>query len=130
MLVGQHPFAGHGAALTASILRDVPPAADDVRKDVPPGFSIAIATAMAKDMAERFPNAETMRAAIAPFCDTVVEVAKGGAIPANPTFDSTLAKPPGARRRRAPIWLLVTLAVTMVLVGVGLGLILIAAGNG
>jgi serine/threonine-protein kinase len=65
-LTGRRPFdRDNPAAMVRAILDDVPVPIAHVRPDVAPGLIGVIETAMAREVAFRFPDAATMRAALA-----------------------------------------------------------------
>ena len=65
-LTGRRPFPQEElAALVRAILHESPPPLAALRPDVPPGFASTIERAMARDPAQRFNQANAMRATLA-----------------------------------------------------------------
>lgn len=68
MLAGRLPFTGETEVAAAlARLHAEPPRLSTVRDDVAPGLDDAVARALARDVAHRFPSAAALRAAVAPY---------------------------------------------------------------
>ncbi len=68
MLAGRLPFTGDTEVAAAlARLHAEPPRLSTVRDDVAPGLDDAVARALARDVAHRFPSAAALRAAVAPY---------------------------------------------------------------
>ncbi|HJL15387.1 MAG TPA: serine/threonine-protein kinase, partial [Sandaracinaceae bacterium LLY-WYZ-13_1] len=101
MLAGRPPFDAQGIALHRQVVEEDPP---DVRiraPDTPPGLVTVIERAMRKRPEERFPSAEAMAAAVAPFAEVSLEARRHSAprrlAPVLPrTGDVPVAEEPGA----------------------------------
>jgi serine/threonine protein kinase len=85
-LTGRRPFPQEDmGALVRAILHDSPPPLAALRPDVPPGFATTIERAMTRDPAQRFDQANAMRAALAR------------------TWRATIPARPPTRRMEAPL---------------------------
>jgi serine/threonine-protein kinase len=68
-LSGAMPFkTGEGDSLLRSILEDPPAPLPTRLPEIPPGLADIVDRSLAKDPADRFRSAETMKAALLPFC--------------------------------------------------------------
>jgi len=106
MATGHRPFQGRSTAeLASAILRDVPPALEESRSDVPDGMRRIIARCLEKDPADRFPTAREaavalrdLRSGPASITPTLTQARSPAAAPTPST---------GARRRGAGFWVAV-----------------------
>jgi serine/threonine-protein kinase len=151
MVAGRPPFLGDTPVAVASKhVRDQPPALRDLAPAVPAALEAVIMKAMAKSAADRYPNADELRADLVRFSEglpvtaaevesTRVEQAVGAtgvqtavgssrAVPiADPEFFGALGTEEADRRRRTRrmvgtlVALLVVLIVVAVLLGSSLG---------
>jgi serine/threonine-protein kinase len=67
LLAGQPPFNGASAAVIAAIVADTVPPLRGLRAEVPAELDAAIARALEKKPADRFPDVSALAAALAPF---------------------------------------------------------------
>jgi serine/threonine protein kinase/Tol biopolymer transport system component len=106
MLTGRRPFAGDsGAQVLSAILRDTPPAARSLRKELPEELDRILSKALEKDVAYRYQH----------IADVLADLRRAGRVPAT----APLPGPAGSSRRLA--WVL-GIAATLALAFVGLRL--------
>ncbi|GAB3145886.1 hypothetical protein GCM10027058_02850 [Microbacterium neimengense] len=121
LLTGRAPYAGDAAAIARAHLTAAPPLPSARRRGVPRALDRVVATAMLKDPADRYPDAERMRQALAAVASSAVselsEAPTGPTrhyrtlVPASPgstvTGDALPAAQPGsaAVRGRWPLWI-------------------------
>lgn len=67
LLCGQAPFVGDFATVIARIASEPPPAAREIRSDIPLDLSKIVARMLEKDPARRFSNLHEVRTALGPF---------------------------------------------------------------
>jgi serine/threonine-protein kinase len=67
LVAGAPPFLGTTTAAIAAIVADATPSLRRVRPDAPEDLELAVATALAKSPADRFPTAEALGASLTPF---------------------------------------------------------------
>jgi serine/threonine-protein kinase len=67
LVVGVPPFMGNTTAAIAAIVADATPSLREACPGVPAGLEQAVATALAKSSAHRFPSVEAFGAALVPF---------------------------------------------------------------
>lgn len=124
MLTGRAPYAGDAGRIARAHLAAPPPLPSARRRGVPRVLDRVVATAMLKDPADRYPDAERMRAALdvaAPATVTEIpETATGPtrryrtlvAASADATQAADIVAPPGraSARGRWPLWAAASLA--------------------
>ena len=129
-LTGQKPFVGDDALSVAYAIKHVdPPSLVSLRADVPPDLALAVSRAMERDPARRWSSAREMSAALRPVGgapssygeSTITAPAEStligfAPVPTDPDVAPVGAAGPvvGRRRRFAPTWLLVPLAVLLI----------------
>ena len=120
MLTGQTPFANSQglAAVMMAHLHQQPPRVTDHVPTLPPGLDWVIATAMAKDPAQRYPTAGDLAAAAAAALANAAAptrpVPQAAVVPFPPTPAPWAPEPAQPRRRRR--WIIGAAAAVVVLV--------------
>jgi len=115
-LTGRRPFPQEDlGALVRAILHESPPPLAALRPDVPPGFATTIERAMARDPAQRFNQADAMRAALArtwraPIPTRPPTRRMEAPLPAVPTYAPAAARQEPASPRRK-LWLAAIIAL-------------------
>jgi eukaryotic-like serine/threonine-protein kinase len=109
LVTGRLPFTGDALApVLASILRDDVPPLQDLRPDLPPGFSSIVACCLDKDPARRFQRVDELATALTPYV-------AGVQLPGLPAAAHPAAPPAGPEPApaRASRWWLAAVAVAL-----------------
>ena len=95
LLAGQPPFSGTATSIGVAVVNDPLPSLEPLRPDLPAGLRRVIETALEKDPERRYPTAQELGHALAPWDD------EQGTLPMS--LGSTVAAPSSGRMAVAPL---------------------------